>query len=154
MHHNERLTFGIIFMTLLLIAGAVLVLLTPKEKTTQVFLGDTTYSMSVGVSDSERDQILRKPSVLHGNKGVIVAYPEVTIHSIPLKSLPEKSDVIWLDSSKKIIYQIKAVPAIDVNKQIGPSLPSKYVLIFRSGIITQQTTTVGSTIHFDLNSLW
>lgn len=154
MHHNDRFTYGLIFLVLVLVGGAIWSFMMPRTKTTQVFLGNTTYSMTVVSSDAARDQALKKSKILEGNKGVMIAYPEAGAHQVSLKILRQKTDVIWLNSEKEIIHQAKGLPAISVNKKLGPTDPSQYVLFFRQGTIDQQKTIIGSAIDFDLNSLW
>ncbi len=154
MHHKERLTYVFIFFVLVLIVVAVWVLVVPRTKTTQIFLGNTTYSMTVVGSDEARDEVLAQEDILSGNKGVMVAYSEAEVNQITPKNLHEKSDVVWLSDEKKIIYLARGLPALELDKTYGPVLPSQYVLIFRAGVVTQQKTKIGQKVDFDLKSLW
>lgn len=154
MHHSERLTYILIILVIIVVGGAIWTLAVPRVKTTQIFLGNSVYSMSVVESDEALTKALKKPDALNGNKGVIVAYSKSIIHPVSLKNLREKSDVIWLNAHKELIYQTQNLPAADIDKDFGPGKPSKYILFFRSGIIKQQNIKLGSTVDFDLNSLW
>ncbi|MGI8636320.1 MAG: DUF192 domain-containing protein [Segetibacter sp.] len=154
MHHSERLTYGLIFLVLALVAIAAYVFLIPHHKTTQIFLGSTTYSMQVVSSDAKRNQLLQKEESLKNNHGVLVAYPDDAKHSIALKNLHVKSDVLWLDNNKNIVYQVKGLPAVANDKMFGVNKPSRYMLLFASGVIERQKPLNGSSVSFDLNSLW
>lgn len=146
--------------TLVLIIGAALVLVglfisvtvMAFQPTTEVRLGSGVYSLKLVNTDADRKMGLSNVPSIGANGGLLMAYDSSDFHGIWMKDMNFPLDIIWLDSSKKVVYIVKNASPEDPAKTVyTPKTPARYVLELPAGSVKNSGIKTGDTAKFNID---
>lgn len=124
---------------------------------TEVIIGVQPYMLVVASDDVSREKGLSGVAKLGGDEGLLMVFEEDGLHGIWMKDMLMPIDIIWLDSSKKVIHLVRdADPELSTEVVYTPRKPSRYVIELASGSIKQHGIRLGQEIEFDPSerSMW
>jgi uncharacterized membrane protein (UPF0127 family) len=146
--------------TIILILGLVLILvglvvsftLTTFKPTTEVRLGSGAYSLWLADTDPTRIQGLSNVDSLHLNGGLLMAFDSSDTHGVWMKDMNFPIDIIWLDSSKKVVYIVKNAPPEEPATIIyKPKDPARYILELPAGSVKKAGIKTGDVADFTID---
>jgi uncharacterized membrane protein (UPF0127 family) len=110
--------------------------------------GSTSYRLSVVTSTSEQEKGLGGRPSLPLDQGMLFSFSGSASRCFWMKDMEFPLDIIWLSSSKKVVYiqpdaQPSSYPGI-----FCPSLPAQYVIELNGGQTGLKHIRVGQTLEF------
>lgn len=100
------------------------------------FPGGQSVTAELAVSDAAREKGLMFRKAINPDEGMLFVFGEDGYNSFWMKNTLIPLDMVWLDSSKRIIYIAENVPPCKEEPcpSYGPAqLPSRYVLELKAG---------------------
>lgn len=152
---KEVLSWGLIILVLLLIAGAALYALWPQlQPHTSLHLGDGVFTARVAKTDAELRAGLSGTHSLRKDQAMIFVYGSDKKWPVSMKGMNYTIDAVWLDANKKVVYIVKNVPPESYPYEtFTPKEDARYVVELPEGTVTTKAITIGSTATFDENNL-
>lgn len=152
--NSQRKTFGskIVGLCFLLLIG---VLLTQAVNayfyppTAVMHLGDTRFTIRIADTDRTRIKGLSGTHDLPAHEAMVFVFDYDNRWSIWMKDMNYPIDIVWLNSSRKVIdYVTNVSPDTYPNKTFLPKEPARYVVELRSGMVKQKDIRVGQEAIF------
>jgi len=126
-------------------------------QTTTVVIKNTTIYVEVAKTETQRAKGLMFRKHLDSDKGMLFVFPKEARHAFWMVNTKIPLDIIWLDSSKKIIYLSKNTPSCtqtgrlqSLCKIYRPDSKAKYVLEVNAGFADNYNIAVGDHAEFNL----
>ena len=142
------LTIGVVLIMVALVASFVTANFKP---TTQVRLGSGVYSLQLADTVTARFQGLSDVEKIQLNGGLLMVFDSNDMHGIWMKDMKFPLDLVWLDSSKKVVYIVKNAPPETPSKTVYvPKDPALYVLELPAGSVQKAGIKTGDTAEFKL----
>jgi len=80
--------------------------------------------------------------------GMLFVFDKSDLHGIWMKDMNFVIDVLWLDSTKKVVHLEKYMPPDSYPAVYYPKDPALYVLELRSGSVDGENITVGQQLSW------
>jgi hypothetical protein len=142
------LTVGVVLIMVALVASFVAANFKP---TTQVRVAGGVYSLQLANTVTTRFQGLSDVEKIQSNGGLLMVFDSNDMHGIWMKDMKFPLDLVWLDSSKKVVYIVKnAPPENPANTVYVPKDPALYVLELPAGSVQKAGIKTGDTAEFKL----
>ena len=138
----------------IVLLGLVLYLIAvrPVKGTERLVIGEDAYSVQVAATSEARTQGLSGVAHLDEYEGLLMAFPYEEPQGIWMKDMEIPIDILWLNSSKEIVYIVEnALPEWSTTKIMKPSEPALYVIELPAGAVARSTVSVGDTVQFSVN---
>lgn len=136
---------------LLVAAAAGLLLINRLQPTTTLYLGDSVFDARVAYTPAEREKGLSGVESLKPTDALIFAYPSDDIWKIWMKNMKIPIDIVWLDSSKKVIYIVTdASPDGGTDVTFAPKAPARYVIELPAGTVARTAIKADKAAVFDI----
>lgn len=145
-HTTAILIGGVV---LIVIATAIAFMATNFQPRTEVRVGSGVFQVKVAADPKAREVGLSSVEQLGPNEGLLMVFETEDKHGIWMKDMKVPIDIVWLDSSKKVIHIVtNAAPELSTDHTFTPTKPAKYVLELRAGATAQFTVKIGDTADF------
>lgn len=108
------------------------------QDTITVFVGGTSFSVSIADTQEERRQGLSGTDALAEFTGKLFIFDTVDTHGIWMKDMNYAIDILWFDNSRQLIHiEEKVTPeTYTLNRTIfRPDQPARYVLELSAGTV-------------------
>ena len=107
------------------------------------------FNVEIVKSSSDLQKGLMFRQVLEKDSGMLFVFPEESIHPFWMKNTSIPLDIIWINSSKNVVYISKnSQPCLDSCKFIMPDKDAKYVLEINFGITDEIRLKIGDKLEF------
>jgi len=110
-------------------------------------MNEKKFSLLVADTDAERTQGLSGRDDLSKNMAMLFVFPEPSEQCMWMKDMKFSLDMVWLDSSKKIVKIAEAVAPETYPKAFCAD-NTKYVLEFNSGVAQENNLKIGQNLNF------
>lgn len=124
-----------------------------RDRFVNVFLPDgRAVTAELAVSDTERARGLMFRETLRVDQGMLFVFEEEDVHSFWMKDTWIPLDMIWLDSTKRVIHIEADVPPCreEPCPSYGPLIPARYVLELKAGGAAEYGIRLHDRLHFIL----
>ena len=121
---------------------------TPITRPTAILPDGFGVRIEIASDDETRARGLMYRESLPEGKGMLFFFPKVERHSFWMKNTLIPLDMIWLDTTGKVVEVVPNVPPCpgDPCPSFGGQSPSSYVLELGAGQASKHKVTVGSSI--------
>ena len=115
-----------------------------------VSIKDTQLQATFAITDSQRTRGLSGAPILTGNQAKVFVFDDENTWSIWMKDMNGPIDIVWLDTSKKVVHIVSEAQPSSYPKTIfTPPTKSKYVIETTSGLMARSGIVVGDQATFD-----
>jgi uncharacterized membrane protein (UPF0127 family) len=122
---------------------------TPPPGTVMIVLGTTPVRVEIADSPEERQRGLSGRQVLPEGTGMLFVMPTEGYPSVWMPDMYVALDVIWMDSSLKVVYIKEDVRPDTYPATFGPDAPARYFLEVPSGFVQKNNITLGAEMRFE-----
>jgi len=153
-HTTALLVSGVV---LIIIASVIAYVVTNFRPTTEVRMGANVYQLWVASDEVSRVRGLSGVEELNPDGGLLMEFETDDFHSIWMNEMEIPIDIIWLDSTKKIVYVVTdAQPNQLPVATFTPSEKARYVLELTAGSARRDAIRVGDNVEFTIQerNLW
>ena len=135
-----------------LISVAVAALFAPffamRPTGTRFTSGGQTYYLEKAMTQAAREKGLGGRSSLAENRGMLFVFDTQVVQCFWMKDMQFPLDIIWLDSQKKVTYEVANLsPATYPQSYCGDN-STRYVVELRAGEAKRTGITIGKTLTF------
>lgn len=143
----------------ILIGGVVIVLIAMVisfavvnfRSSTEVRIGSGFFSVQTAATNASREKGLGGVEALGPTDGLLMVFGSDALYGIWMKDMKVPIDIIWLDAEKKVVHMVTAAdPALSISKTFTPTVPARYVLELKAGMIQSSAIKIGSVATFNL----
>lgn len=131
---------------------AVFAVLSPtlfyQPATAELHASGKTLSLEIASTEAAREKGLSGRDSLAANKGMLFVMDTPTKVCMWMKDTRISLDMIWLDSTKKVVHLEQAVLPKTYPKSFCTPTPAKYVVEINAGQIKQLGITQDQTLSF------
>lgn len=146
-HTTALLVIGVV---LIIIASVIAYIATNFRPTTEARISANVYHLWVADDEVSRVTGLSGVEELKPNGGLLMTFETDDLHSIWMNEMEIPIDIVWLDSSKKVVYVVTdAQPDQVPTATFTPRDKARYVLELPAGSVKQDAMRIGDTIEFD-----
>lgn len=136
-------------VVVIILAAAIAFAVTHFQPRTSVRLGTGEFSVRLATDESSRTLGLSGVESLKPNEGLLMVFDSDDKWQIWMKDMKIALDIIWLDSSKKVVYTVRnAGPELSTDKIFTPSEKARYVLELPAGAVQQYGIKAGAVAEF------
>jgi len=134
--------------------AAYYVMLPQLQPHVTVHLGDGVFAAQVAKTDAAREKGLGGTLNLRSDQAMLFVFDSDSKWSIWMKDMNYPIDIVWLDSTKKVVYMVKnAPPESYPYEQFTPKETARYVVELPAGTVEQKTVNIGAMAAFDENNI-
>lgn len=113
------------------------------------FKGGTAY-LRLANTDETLKKGLSGVTDLKSDQGLLMVFPTSDTWGIWMKDMKIPIDIVWLNSSKKVVYIVRdASPELSTKRTFTPPEPSRYVIELNSGAAARYMINVGDIVSFE-----
>lgn len=157
MKSGKSLSVGIIIggVVLFVVAAAAIIIL-PKVlyPATTLRFGDGIFNARVINNEGSLDSGLSGKAYFDPDEAVIVIFPSDSKWTVGTKDIKSSADLVWLDSSKKVVYIVKdASPDNLESSFFSPKEKARYVIELPAGTVASKAITIGTKAIFEINNV-
>lgn len=139
-------------LVIILIAAAVAFMVSNFQPTTQLRLGTGIFNARIAATEASRANGLSGVETMKPNDALILVFPNDDEWGIWMKDMKVSIDILWLNSSKEIVYIVKnASPELGETKTFSPNDPARYVIELPAGSVQEIGVGVGDKAEFTMN---
>ena len=138
---NKRLIISFIFLLILLLS----LLFLNNNSINEVCFKEKCFKVEIANNEIERSQGLMFRQNLSENEGMLFIFPKEDNYSFWMKNTLIPLDIIWLDSSYKVVYIKENTPpcATKTCEAYTPDKKAKYVVEVNGGWVKKREVLVG-----------
>ncbi|HEY4510512.1 MAG TPA: DUF192 domain-containing protein [Candidatus Paceibacterota bacterium] len=111
-----------------------------------VRIGSTTVEVEVADTKEKREKGLSGRDSLEGGHGMLFVFNTEGIYPFWMKNMKFPLDIIWIDSSYRVVGVTSDVRPESYPETFSPNKPAKYVLEVKSGFARENNIKVGSLV--------
>jgi uncharacterized membrane protein (UPF0127 family) len=138
-------------VVLIVIAVAVAFAVTHFQPRTEIRLGTGVFQAKLATDEGSRTLGLSGVESLKPNEGLLMVFDSDDKWQIWMKDMKIPLDIIWLDSSKKVVYTVRnAGPELSTDKIFIPTAEARYVLELPAGSVQQYGIKAGAEATFSI----
>jgi hypothetical protein len=125
------------------------------KESTKVVIRDYIIDAKVANTNKERQKGLSDRDSLPIGSGMLFVFDKSGVYPIWMKDMKFAIDIIWIDSSKKIVDIVESAPpepGMDDNELTiyRPNSEAKYILEMNAGMTKLHTLEIGDAADFGL----
>lgn len=137
-----------------IIAAAIAFMVSTFRPMVSVEIGSGVFNLVIAKDDPSRVTGLSGVDKLNPNDGLLMAFASDYTWEIWMKDMKVPIDILWLDSSKEIIYIVKNVdPEFSTSKIFKPTTKARYVIELPAGSTNNYGISVGEKLEFDVGEV-
>ncbi len=137
-------------VVVVVIAAAASFMLTHFQPRTEVRLSSGVFQLRLAADELSREKGLSGVESLTSNDGLLMIFDTDDKWAIWMKDMNIPLDIIWLDSSKKVIYIVKnAEPELSTDKVFTPAEKARYVIELSAGATQKYGIKLGDQASFN-----
>lgn len=138
-------------VVLVVIAVAVAFVVTNFQPKTQLKLAGGVFNVRLAQDKTTRELGLSDTESLKPNEGLLMVFDSDDMWGIWMKDMKMSIDIVWLDSSKTVVYSVKnASPDLSTTKIFKPKDAARYVLELPAGSVQQFGIKTGDKAEFSI----
>ncbi len=111
-------------------------------------VGNTELNVEIADSPEERQQGLSGRDKLPNNQGMLFIFESEGLYNFWMKDMKFPIDIVWIDSSGRIIYLKENIGPDTYPELFSPDKPARYVLEVNAGWVAKNSIAIGNTLHF------
>lgn len=152
---KDVLSWALIGMALVLVAGAAYLVLEPKLRPhVNVHIGDAVFSAQVAKTDEQRTKGLSGKPSLANDEAILFVYDTDGKWPVWMKEMRFPIDIVWLDKDKKVVHIVKnAPPESYPYESFAPMENARYVVELAAGTVAKKAIEIGGQARFDENNI-
>ncbi len=141
-----------VFVAVLLLFLIVGVTSIPKTNgsTIQSKFGNKLYNLEIAKSEAEHVKGLSGRNKLPLNSGMLFVFNSPQIQCFWMKDMNFNLDILWLDSSKHIIFIKQNLPPSSYPNSYCSDIPAKYVVELNAGETQAHNIKLAQTVDLNL----
>lgn len=150
---RKEYLYVVIFLACVIISIAAVLLLGGSNKqrsttsrSTMQFGGDT-YTLEIADTESKRIAGLSNRERLEKDAAMLFEFPETYEQCMWMKDMKFSLDILWLDSSKKIVKVAENITP-ETYPRTFCAEDTKYVLELNAGVVKKNNLKVGQNLNF------
>ena len=128
----------------------ILFFATDSQKYTSVQINNTTINAEIAIDSQKQKEGLCCRDSLATNSGMLFVYDEPGHYSFWMKDTRIPLDIIWADSSKKVVHIESNIQPESFPESFSSLTPAQYVLEVNAGYVQEQNIVVGDSLDFNL----
>ncbi|MFZ2126140.1 MAG: DUF192 domain-containing protein [Candidatus Microsaccharimonas sp.] len=141
-------------LVVVIIAAAIAFMVSTFRPMVSVEIGSGVFNLVIAKDDPSRVTGLSGVDKLNPNDGLLMAFASDYTWEIWMKDMKVPIDILWLDSSKEIIYIVKNVgPELSTSKIFRPNTKARYVIELPAGSANNYGISVGEKLEFDVGEV-
>ncbi len=122
----------------------------PETNPVQVCFPNACIEAELAQTPEKRSQGLMFRQVLREGEGMLFAFETEAVYSFWMKNTLIPLDMIWVDSSKKVVHIEHAIPCTTERCQsYTPSVAALYVVEVNAGFAEENNIKIGDAVEFD-----
>ncbi|NTW61621.1 DUF192 domain-containing protein [Candidatus Saccharibacteria bacterium] len=151
--HKEMNRWFIIGVVFAIVATIVIYVIMPNlpQSVTSLRLGDGVFRAKLALNESSRQKGLGGTSNLPEDQALLMAFTTDDKWGIWMKDMSFPIDIIWLNSSKKVVYIVKNVSPDDQTKVYEPRTDARYVIELPAGTVDRKAISADSLASFSFD---
>lgn len=136
----------------IILAAAIAFVVSNFQPRTEVRLNAGVFHLKLAADEPSRTLGLSGVEELRGNEGLLMVFDSDDTWGIWMKDMKIPIDIIWLDSTKKVVYTVKnAGPELSTEKIFQPKTKARYVIELKAGSVQQYNIKAGDTAQFTIS---
>ncbi len=120
--------------------------------TTTIRLGDGVFSARIVATDAAQRKGLGGVAELPEQQAMLFVYETDQVNDIWMKDMKIPIDVVWLDSTKKVVYIETSMQPDSYPKTYGPAVRTRYIIEFAEGTVAKKGIKLGAKAAFELKT--
>lgn len=116
------------------------------KPTRTIGLKGSTIRVAVADTPAEREQGLSGQTSLESDEGMLFVFPEDGMYGFWMKDMLFSLDMIWTDSTGKIVYMAQSVSPDTYPTDYAPSAPARDVIELPAGWAKAHNVSIGDTV--------
>jgi len=138
-------------LVVVILAAAIAFMVSNFQPTTEVKLGSGVFKVRLAQNDTARELGLSETTSLKPTDGLLMVFDSDNTWGVWMKDMKVSIDIIWLDSTKTVVYTVKnATPELSTTKMFKSKDPARYVLELPAGSVQQFGIKSGDKAEFSL----
>jgi uncharacterized membrane protein (UPF0127 family) len=133
---------------LVILVAGVSMIISLKDRRIPVSIGDAISYAQVADTDSSREKGLSGSKPLAENESMLFVFDVPSRWGMWMKDMHYSLDIVWLDSSKKIVHTEQHIAPDTYPKAFLPQKDAQYVVELPAGYIQRHSVMVGQTVTF------
>ena len=147
-HTTVILVLGVVFISVAIVVSYITFNFRP---TAEVQLGSTVLRLWVADDETERVQGLSGVESLRADGGLLMDFRADDKWAIWMKDMLLPLDIVWLNSSKEVIYIVKnAQPELGTGTVMRPKSAARYVIELPAGTVDDAGIKTGQVASFEV----
>lgn len=124
----------------------------PGPQFARVCFGEKCFMAEVAKTPKERQRGLMERKDFGQSQAMLFVFEQPGRHSIWMKNMVFPIDIVWLDTSRRVVHLEQAVPPCrDLEcPSYLPSTSSQYVVEFPSGTVQRTGIQIGNEAQFEI----
>jgi len=150
LNRNIRLILGVVVVLLLvLIISAAII--SNKERSPQISIGDTKFNIVVASTDQEKQIGLSDTEVLGENDGMLFVFDKADFYSFWMRNMKFPIDIIYLNGDTVTTVIKNASPSANNENLVTyqPTKESDRVFEVNAGVADKYNIKEGTTLKID-----
>ena len=138
-------------LVVVILAAAIAFMVSNFQPTTEVKLGSGVFKVRLAQNDTARELGLSETTSLKPTDGLLMVFDSDNTWGVWMKDMKVSIDIIWLDSTKTVVYTVKnATPELSTTKMFKSKDPARYVLELPAGSVQQFGIKSGDKAEFTI----
>lgn len=131
---------------------AVLAILSPalfyQPPSAHLELNGRTYKLDIASTEATREKGLGGRESMAADRGMLFEFDQPNKTCFWMKGMHFSLDMVWLDSSRRVIGIAGKVSPKTYPKDFCPAKPAKYVVELNAGTAAKEHINLGQTLKF------
>jgi len=141
-------------VVVVVIAAAIAFMISTFRPTTSVEMGSGVFHLWIAKDEPSRVTGLSGVEKLNPTDGLLMAFASDDTWEIWMKDMKVPLDILWIDSSKEIVYIVKNVgPELSTDKIFKPTTKARYVIEIPAGSVRNYSISVGEKLEFEVGDI-
>lgn len=143
---NKIVGVSILLLVITVLSQAVSAYFSPPKAV--MHLANARFEIRIADNDRTRIKGLSDTPDLPADEAMVFIFDNDSRHAIWMKDMNYPIDIVWLNSSRKVIDFVTNVPPDSYPKVFLPKEPARYVVELRSGTVKQKGIKAGQEAIF------
>jgi hypothetical protein len=118
-----------------------------KVQTLHAQLGGATLVLEVADTEALQSKGLSGRTALQEGEGMLFVFPEDGQHGFWMKDMQFSIDIVWLDSSYRVVDVKKDATPVSYPEIFTPASPARYVVEIPAGFFNEHHLKTGDTLE-------
>jgi uncharacterized membrane protein (UPF0127 family) len=144
----------LVFVAIAVVFVAVYFVIIPNlpQSNTEIRVGDGIFKATVANDEESRAKGLDGTGAMQDGRATLLVYPTDDRWTVDVSNNVEPVDILWLNSSKKIVHVVKNASRDSATKIFSPRINARYVMGMPAGTVDSKSILYDSTAIFDVTA--